>query len=175
MINWVGSEAADFKSFDEYGLSNDFAKAGGGNDIVYGGAGSDQLFGGDGEDKLYGGIGVDVIHGDAGHDKIYGGAGADQLFGGEGADDFYIHSTDTGDYFFGQADQINDFNSDDTIWLQGNFSYGGSGNAPNPGEYTVSAQDGGWLLTYKNLGEASNVFHDVHVMGDNPLEHISFF
>ncbi len=146
--------------------SNDRLFGQGGNDRIEGEHGDDYIDGGSGNDHLNGGgLGVD------GDDIIIGGTGIDQLYGDDGADRFYFgrHDSDTVD--FGQADTIHDFNSDDTIYLQGNYTYSGNTSTPAEGQYSVWQLGGDHVVTWRVTGEAT--YHDVVVMGDDPTGHVS--
>jgi Ca2+-binding RTX toxin-like protein len=117
-----------------------------------------MLLGGSGADILSGGSGRDTLKGDAGDDVLIGGVGGgDRLYGGAGADRFVF--TSVGDSFGSGAnrDEIFDFSraEGDKIDLRGiDAVQGGVDDAftlvgrftNHPGELTVTAQRGGYLV-----------------------------
>jgi Ca2+-binding RTX toxin-like protein len=155
------------------------------NDTIYGKGGNDTLAGYDGYDKLYGGSGNDTLYGEGSYDDLYGGKGVDQLYGdtaylgvegndGDGADYFYFDKKDSGDIYDGKADTIHDFDTQDQIWLKGNYTFAGDTEAPSDGQYSIWEKDGDTVVTWNAYND--NGYHDVLVKGDVPTESdISFY
>lgn len=183
-----GNDVADGGSGNDNvagGWGSDRVHGGDDNDIVQGwggwsgGAGSPNYYR-DGNDYVYGGAGDDYVYGAAGRDLIQGGRGKDNLYGDAGrstaslvdhADTFVFNGSyhrpdlsDTGTVQNNTADTIWDFDRFDTIRIPYGLTYGGTSDAPDPGEYTVSAYGIGWLLRWNTEG----YHHDVVVAGDDP-------
>jgi Ca2+-binding RTX toxin-like protein len=156
------------------------------NDKMWGYEGNDLLAGFDGNDKLYGGTGNDELWAEGGSDKLDGGKGVDQLYGdtayqgvegndSDGADEFYFDKKDSGDIYYGKADTIHDFETQDQIYLKGNYTYNDSGtNAPKDGEFSIWEKGGDTVVTWNAYNDSG--YHDVLVKGDAPTEYdISFY
>lgn len=159
------------------GAGADTILGGAGSDLIDGGQGNDVLNGDNGDDVLYGGAGNDYLNGGAGDDTLYGGTGSDQiigdtgiddLYGGEGADSFIFRDADTGDYFAGRADTVDDFEDADTIHLPGSYAFAGDTTVPGDGQYGIwwNLHADAWTVTWNSPDDAG--FHDLIVYGDNP-------
>jgi len=147
-----------------------------GNDkpnVIYGSSGKDTIYGYGGGDTLYGLDGNDTIFGGNGGDKIYGGDDVDKLYGGSGSDGFYFDTNDSGDVFDKEADTIEDFQNQDTIWLSGEYEYAGNTDSPGDDEYGIWAKGSDWVVTWKASGDKE--WHDVIVKGDSPVGDVDFY
>ena len=124
-----------------------------GNDTILGGGGNDRLFGEDGNDILIGGSGNDILFGGDGDDILQSGRGADILSGGAGADTFvyaYGSFSETGGDANEGRDIILDFTpGEDRIDL--------SGYAVAPDGLTISAIEGGLLLSFNAVYEPGEI------------------
>jgi hypothetical protein len=156
------------------------------DDTIYGLGGNDILAGYDGYDKLYGGSGNDTLWGEGSFDDLYGGTGVDQLWGDapylgvegndpNGDDYFYFNTKDSGDIFAGKADTINDFETQDQIFLKGSYDKDYSGTwAPADGDVSIWQKGSDWVVTWNSSSDTG--YHDVLVKGDQPtLDDISFY
>jgi hemolysin type calcium-binding protein len=164
MATWEDTNNENYKDFKEFGDSDDTAYGYGGNDTIYGWKGNDTLYGGKNHDELYG---------DQHADDLYGGKGKDNLYGGEEDDYFYFELKDTGDKNDNKADTIHDFEDVDVIWLKGSYDYVEDDSSPEDGQYSIWQDGSDWVVTYNSSSD--DVYHDIIVKGDNPLDNIEFF
>lgn len=139
------------------------------DDRFTGSAGDDIFHGFQGNDIIKGGTGADTLNGGDGSDVIRGGEGRDIMSGGDGADEFVFSSKDTGDFDHEEADIILDFDSSDTIVIEESLTDVGDSYSVGQGEYSVTAFDGGYLITWMDdLYRIKNV----QVFGDDPTGQI---
>jgi len=143
------------------------------DDNLFGSTGANSLYGNDGNDGLTGGAGTDWLDGGSGGDWLTAGAGVDSITGGTGSDSFYFWTADSGDVNAGQADTIWDFKDEDTIFLNGSYTYAGNTDEPADGQYGIWQKGSAWVVTWNAVND--NGWHDVTVHGDNPAGDISFF
>jgi Ca2+-binding RTX toxin-like protein len=119
---------------------NDFIDGGQGDDFLHGDEGADTLKGSGGNDSLDGGQGNDLLQGDVGDDTLDGGIGNDIMNGGNGDDAYYVDSS--GDTIQGESGtngndsvysivSINLPNFVEDLYLIGEGSITGAGNALN--------------------------------------------
>jgi Ca2+-binding RTX toxin-like protein len=142
LIGGAGNDALNGGDGDDIldgGTDSDILDGGVGNDNLAGGSGDDNLQGGDGNDALGGGDGNDVLNGGAGNDTLDGGAGKDRLHGGLGVDllkggnDPDIFVFDTNWNTKGNADRIENYNKQDSIFLEDRyFKVGPKGSLAKP-------------------------------------------
>jgi Ca2+-binding RTX toxin-like protein len=101
-----------------------------GINIFDGAAGNDTLWGNGGNDTLKGGAGNDFLDGGAGKDRLHGGLGVDLLRGGNDPDIFVF---DTNWNTKGNADRIENYNKQDSIFLEDKyFKVGPKGSLAKP-------------------------------------------
>jgi Ca2+-binding RTX toxin-like protein len=155
------------------------------DDTVIGLGGNDLIAGWDGDDDLHGKAGNDELWGEGGKDKLYGGTGVDQLYGDaaylgvegddpNGADCFYFMDKDTGDILDGQADTIHDFETQDKIFIKGDYEYNaGGGWTPPTGDFSIWSKGSDWVVTWNSPNDTD--WNDVLVKGDKPTQDDIFF
>ena len=95
------------------------------------------------------------------------------MYGGSGADKFYFLKTDTGNKSAIRADTIYDFDSSDTIYLHGSYSYAGNTSHPKDGQCGIWKSGSDWVVTYNTTD--TDGYHDIVVKGADPHGHVSFF
>jgi Ca2+-binding RTX toxin-like protein len=101
-----------------------------GINVFDGAAGNDTLWGNGGNDTLKGGAGNDFLDGGAGKDRLHGGLGVDFLRGGNNPDIFVF---DTNWNTKGNADRIENYNKQDSIFLEDKyFKVGPKGSLAKP-------------------------------------------
>jgi Ca2+-binding RTX toxin-like protein len=144
-----------------------------GPNVISGGSRNDKIYGYGGGDILYGNEGNDTLYGGTGSDKLYGGDDVDKLYGGSGADGFYFDTIDSGDVVDNEADIIQDFQNQDTIWLKGEYTYEDNTSVPSDDHYSIWQNGSDWVVTWKATDD--DEWHDVTVKGDDPHGDIDFF
>jgi Ca2+-binding RTX toxin-like protein len=125
-ITGIGTAAFTFTGTAD----NNIINGSDGINVFDGAAGNDTLWGNGGNDTLKGGAGNDFLDGGAGKDRLHGGLGVDLLKGGNDPDIFVF---DTNWNTKGNADRIENYNKQDSIFLEDRyFKVGPKGSLAKP-------------------------------------------
>jgi Ca2+-binding RTX toxin-like protein len=125
-ITGIGTAAFTFTGTADNNIMN----GSDGINVFDGAAGNDTLWGNGGNDTLKGGAGNDFLDGGAGKDRLHGGLGVDLLKGGNDPDIFVF---DTNWNTKGNADRIENYNKQDSIFLEDRyFKVGPKGSLAKP-------------------------------------------
>jgi Ca2+-binding RTX toxin-like protein len=125
-ITGIGTAAFTFTGTAD----NNVMSGSDGINVFDGAAGNDTLWGNGGNDTLKGGAGNDWLDGGAGKDRLHGGLGVDVLKGGNDPDIFVF---DTNWNTKGNADRIENYNKQDSIFLEDKyFKVGPKGSLAKP-------------------------------------------